>query len=196
MAEQDSFAFLMARLNAGDGGAAEALFRRYAERLLALARSRLEEAVRRKDDPEDVLQSVFKSFFTRHRDGQFDVSSWDGLWTLLALLTVRKCADRIEYFHAACRDVRREEYPGPASGAARVIAADPTPSEIAILTETLTHLMAGLDGTDRDIVMLHLQGYTMPQISARIRRSERTVCRVLERLRKRLRRLRDEGEEG
>jgi RNA polymerase sigma-70 factor (ECF subfamily) len=79
MSEQDSFEFLMARLNAGEGGAADALFRRYAERLLALARSRLEEAVRRKEDPEDVLQSVFKSFFTRHQDGQFDVAGWESL---------------------------------------------------------------------------------------------------------------------
>jgi RNA polymerase sigma-70 factor, ECF subfamily len=199
MAEQDSFAFLMARLNAGDGGAAAAVFRRYAQRLLALARSRLEEAVRGKEDPEDVLQSVFRSFFTRHQDGAFDVSGWDSLWALLALLTVRKCADRIEYFHAACRDVRREEgldSPGGSGGPGRVAAAEPTPSEAAILTEALERLMAGLEGDERDIVTLQLQGYTIPEISARVRRSERTVCRVLERVRRRLRRQRAEEGEG
>jgi RNA polymerase sigma-70 factor (ECF subfamily) len=197
MSEQDSFAFLMGRLNAGDGGAADALFRRYAQRLLALARSRLEEAVRRKEDPEDVMQSVFKSFFTRQQDGQFDLAGWDSLWTLLALLTVRKCADRVEYFRAACRDVRREEGAAAGSGPLlRAAADDPTPSEAAILTETLEQLMAGLDGSDRDVVSLQLQGYTIPEISTRVRRSERTVCRVLERARKRLRRLREQDHAG
>jgi RNA polymerase sigma-70 factor, ECF subfamily len=199
MSEQDSFAFLMGRLNAGDGSAADALFRRYAQRLLALARSRLEEAVRRKEDPEDVMQSVFKSFFTRQQDGQFDVAGWDSLWTLLALLTVRKCADRIEYFRAACRDVRREEGAGASEASGpllRAAADDPTPSEAAMLTETLEQLMAGLDGPDRDVVSLQLQGYTIPEISARVRRSERTVCRVLDRARRRLRRLREEEGPG
>jgi DNA-directed RNA polymerase specialized sigma24 family protein len=63
-----------------------------------------------------------------------------------------------------------------------------------MLTETLEHLLAGLDGPDRDVVTLQLQGSTIPEISARVHRSERTVCRVLDRTRRRLRRLRaDEG---
>src|SRR5262249_50502477 len=138
---------------------------------------------------EDVLQSVFKSFFARHQGGQFDVANWDSLWNLLALLTVRKCADRIAYFHAACRDVRREKYVGV--GAAQACTPDPTPSEAAILTETLTRFMADLEQADRDIVTLHLQGYTTPEISGHVHRSERSVCRVLERVRRRLRRLQE-----
>jgi len=77
-----------------------------------------------------------------------------------------------------------------------VAAADPTPSEAAILTETLERLMAGLEGDERDIVTLQLQGYTIPEISTRVRRSERTVCRVLERVRRRLRRQRAEEGQG
>jgi RNA polymerase sigma-70 factor (ECF subfamily) len=107
---------------------------------------------------------------------------------------VRKCADRIAYFHAACRNVRREEY--ASVGTAQAFTPDPTPSEAAILPETLTRFMADLDEANRDIVTLHLQGYTTPEISGHVRRSERTVCRVLERVRRRLRRLQEEEAEG
>jgi RNA polymerase sigma-70 factor (ECF subfamily) len=192
MSGQDSFNHLMARLNAGDDAAASRVFHRFAQRLLALARSRLDDALRRKEDPEDVLQSVFRSFFTRQQEGEFDVSSWDSVWRVLTLLTVRKCADRAAYFHAACRDVGREAGPG-ASAASKDswagLADDPTPSEAAILTDTLEQLMAGLEARDRDIVTLQLQGYTIPEISAQVHRSERTVSRVLERVRKRLGRM-------
>ena len=44
---------------------------------------------RQKVDPEDVVQSAFRSFFTRQAAGQFDVASWDDLWGLLVVITVR-----------------------------------------------------------------------------------------------------------
>jgi RNA polymerase sigma-70 factor (ECF subfamily) len=192
MSAQDSFHHLMARLNAGDDDAACRVFHRFAQRLLALARSRLDDALRRKEDPEDVLQSVFRSFFTRWQEGEFDVSSWDSVWRVLTLLTVRKCADRAEYFHAQCRDLDREAGHGAAGQSGQSWAgpaADPTPSEAAIMTEMLEQLMAGLEARDLDIVTLQLQGYTIPEISTRVHRSERTVSRVQERVRKRLGRL-------
>src|SRR5262245_57321577 len=105
MGASDSFNDLMARLTAGDDEAAAAVFQRYAQRLIALAHSRLDEAARHKEDPEDVVQSVLRSFFTRHRGGQFHLADWDGLWSMLALITVRKCVNRIEYLRAECRDV-------------------------------------------------------------------------------------------
>ena len=54
--------------------------------------------------------------------------------------------------------------------------------------------MQGLEARDREILTLHLQGYTMIEISGRINRAQRTVRRVLERVRRRLERLRSECE--
>src|ERR1700722_4305434 len=65
MAADDSFGLLMGGLQGGDAEAAGALFHRFAQRLIALARQRLEPRLRSKVDPEDILQSVFKSFFRR-----------------------------------------------------------------------------------------------------------------------------------
>src|SRR4051794_21953217 len=98
MAADQDFADVMARLRAGDEVAAQEVFGRYAHRLIALARSRLGERLRPKVDAEDVVQSVFKSFFVRYAEDRFDLGGWDGLWSLLTVITLRKCGYRTRYF--------------------------------------------------------------------------------------------------
>ena len=115
MADDETFSRLMARLRSGEDAAAREVFERFAGRLVAMARGRFNRLLARKVDPEDVVQSAFKSFFVRHRAGKLDVGGWDGLWNLLTLITLRKCADRAEYFLAERRDAAREAT-GPAGG--------------------------------------------------------------------------------
>ena len=108
MSPEPAFDALMERLRRGERQAAEEIFHRFARRLIGLARSRLEPAIRQKVDPEDVMASVFKSFFLRHAGGQFELDDWDGLWSLLTVITLRKCGHKVEHFRAARRDVKRE----------------------------------------------------------------------------------------
>jgi RNA polymerase sigma-70 factor (ECF subfamily) len=193
-----SFEDLMARLRAGDGDAAAQLFHRFTHRLIGLARSRLEGPIRRKVDPEDVLQSVYRSFFRRHAQGEFNLDGWDSLWGLLAVITLRKCGRWQEHFRTARRNLKAEENPSdPAAGGvpSEALADEPTPAEAAMLTETVEELLAGLQERDRAIVTLALQGYSAVEISAQLGLIERTVYRVLERVKKRLERLRS-GEES
>ena len=96
----------MTRLRGGDDRAAAEVFRRFTHRLIGLARSRLDHLIRRKVDPEDILQSVYRTFFRRYARGAFDLESWDGLWGMLTVITVRKCDYRRKFFRAACRDVQ------------------------------------------------------------------------------------------
>src|SRR5262245_57347305 len=107
-AVNDSFAQLMQRLRTGEDNAAREVFERYARRLIGLARGRFDQRLAHKVDPEDVVQSAYKSFFLRQRDGRLEVGSWDNLWSLLVLITLRKCADRVEYLRAERRDAARE----------------------------------------------------------------------------------------
>src|SRR4029079_10554541 len=79
MEPHESFVELAGRLRAGDEGAAAEVFRRFAGRLIALAHTELDARLRRKVDPEDIVQSVYRSFFTRHRAGHFDLATWDAL---------------------------------------------------------------------------------------------------------------------
>jgi RNA polymerase sigma-70 factor (ECF subfamily) len=197
MAADQSFVDLMARVRVGDRDATTHVFQRFAHRLLALARSRLDGQTRQKVDPDDVLQSVFRSFFTRMADNQWDLENWDSLWGMLALITVRKCGHRVEYFRAACRDVQREVSPptGPDSSATGLEPAgdDPTPSAVVMLAETVERLLKGLEPRDRRIVEDSLQGYSAPEIGDRVGCTERTVYRVLERVRKHLQQMRAAG---
>jgi RNA polymerase sigma-70 factor (ECF subfamily) len=148
-----------------------------------------------KVDPEEVVQSAYKSFFIRQRDGALDVGTWDGLWGILTLITLRKCADRAAYFKAAKRNVARETA-GVGSDTAYPLVAlaldrDPRPDEAALLSETVEALFRAIDDPDeRAILELSLQGYTAAEISERLGRAERSVRRLRERVRKRLERMR------
>jgi len=78
------------RMKGGDEEAARELFNRYLSRLVALARSRLSEKLERKVDADDVVQSAFRSFFVRARDGQYAIERAGDLWSLLATITRHK----------------------------------------------------------------------------------------------------------
>ena len=198
MPDDYSFDELMARLRVGDNDAAAQVFNRFANRLIELARRRLNPQIRQKLDPEDVLQSVFRSFFAHQAAGQVTgLESWDNLWAWLVVITMRKCGRRIEYFHSASRDVQREIPTPPSddksSADSGTSSDEPTPSEAAILTETVEQLMNGLEGRHREILALSLQGYAVPEISTQVGCTERTAYRVLKRVKEMLEEMRVEA---
>jgi RNA polymerase sigma-70 factor (ECF subfamily) len=195
MPDAETFSRLMARLRSGEDDAAREVFERFAARLVAMARGRFNRLLARKVDPEDVVQSVFMSFFVRHRAGKLDVGGWDGLWKLLTLITLRKCADRAEYFLADRRDAAREAT-GPDAGhgsGAWLVALDrqPRPEEAVLLAETVEHVFRNVSAHERPVLEMSLQGYTAPEISVRLGRAERSVRRLREQIRKRLERLQE-----
>lgn len=169
----------------GNDPAIDEVFDRFARRLVALARAKMDGQTRQKVDPEDVVQSVFRTFFTRQAKGQFTVADWDDLWSLLVKITVRKCNRKAVAFRAARRDVRREiRLPEIASD---VIDREPAPDEVACLSDTIEQLLQGANDVEREIILLRFQGFSPLEISEKIGRiSERKVYRVLAQARKRL----------
>src|SRR5947209_17665991 len=143
----DSFAEFMSRLQARDAAAAQELFGRFTHQLIALALRRIDAGLRHKVDPEDVVQSAYKSFFHRDGDGTLEAVNWHGRWGLLTLITVRKCAERVAYHRAECRDAAREVAAPPGQeGAAWLepFGREPTPLEAAVLGETVDQLVDAL----------------------------------------------------
>jgi RNA polymerase sigma-70 factor, ECF subfamily len=195
MGENDSFTTLLGQLRSGGEAAAGEVFRRFARQLLALARRQFEHRLADKADPEGVVQSALKSFFVRHREGKVEVVSWSALWGLLTLITLRKCADRVEYHRAARRDVGREAAPTEGQEGASLLALDrePSPHEAAVLAETVEQLFRAAEPDERPVIELSLQGYTAAEISLQLGRSLRTVHRLREQVRKRLERMRRDG---
>ena len=183
MATQSSFHHLLNQLQAGDEAAATKIYQRYAQQLIGKARGHLGSVVKQKVDAEDLVQSVYRSFFNRFGQGQFDLENWESLWGLLNTITLRKCGRQVEYFHADKRDINREKRPELNSKDSmrqwQAIAREPTPEEAMILTETMEQMLSAFDTRQREILSLTLQGYTQQEVSEQVGCSERTVRRLL-----------------
>jgi RNA polymerase sigma-70 factor (ECF subfamily) len=166
-----------ARAGTGEAGMAADVVRRFARRLTALARRRLSPATRRCLDPEDIVQSVFLSFFHRYGGSRLSVVDWDRTWALLACITVRQCA-------RGARQIAREAADAAPLDAGIVHA--PTPEQAACVAETLEHLTHDLSECEREVFVLRLQGYSSREVSQRLGCTERKVQRVVQRVRRRL----------
>jgi RNA polymerase sigma-70 factor (ECF subfamily) len=187
----DGFSGLTEGLRAGEHAAAAMLVERFTSRLIALARTRLDPLLVYKVDPEDLVQSVYKSFLKRLQAADCEFDNWDDLWSYLALLTVRKCSDRWHYHRAARRDIAREQPlvtgDGQSTGVLAVMARDPTPPQAAMLAELVERLLAERKPRDREILTLHLQGFTIAEISERGGHAQRTIRRTIALAKHRLR---------
>ena len=167
-----------------------AAFEHFSRRLIGLARGHLHGQLQHKVDPEDVVQSAYKSFLVRYGDAARAAEGWEELWGLLTLITIRKCADRARYYQADCRDLHREagaeRSPDSTAAGLEAVGREPTPDEADVLAETVTGLLRQLNGDERTIVELSLQGYSTQEISEQTGRAERSVRRLRERVRKHL----------
>lgn len=183
---------VLSRLKTGDAEASRQIFERFATRLVALARTRINETLLSKLDPEDVIQSVFNSFFRRQGLGEYELVNWDGLWGLLALITIRKCAQKEAYFRSERRGAGREftlaSLAEDSQALWEPLTKEPTPSQAMILKESLEKIMRQLSDQERKILAFHLQGLSVDDIAAQVLCSKRSVQRTLKRVRKLLHR--------
>lgn len=164
------------RVLAGEPGSEAELVRRYTHRLVGLARRHLPERVRRRVDPEDVVQSVYRTFFRRLNDGQFAFEESHDVWRLLAAMTYRKAHNASKFHQRDRRDVRRDQ---PLAEEADRPADEPGPADVEALFACLEQLLVGLPEHYRTIVVRRLEGDSIEQIAGQVQRSRRTVLRVL-----------------
>jgi RNA polymerase sigma-70 factor (ECF subfamily) len=165
--------------------------RTYTHRLLALARSRLPASLGRRVDPEDVVQSAFRSFFRVVGTDAVALQPGDDLWQLLAAITLRKVHRQIaRHVSAEKRSVSREHGctdPSRLFGLEpQLLSRDPSPEEQAMIVEELQEAMRLLKPLHRQMVELSLQGYPTQKVAGATRRSDRMVRLVLEQFRKTL----------
>src|SRR5438270_13440183 len=97
---------LLRRLRGGSEDAATQRYRRYAHRLRALARANTSAHLARRVDAEDIVQSVFRIFFTAASQGLYDVPAGEDLWKLLLVIALNKIRAEGVFHQAAKRDVR------------------------------------------------------------------------------------------
>jgi len=184
---------LVSRCQQGDQAAAAELFRRYAGRLIGLARSRLSQKMARHVDAEDVVQSVYRSFFADLRDGCFDTRRGTDLWQLLVTITLHKLKHQVERFTAEKRAIQREQNFSSEDSLNRLrpqLGGEPSPLEAAALADELEQVMRQLAPSQRPILELRLLGHRHEAIAAKLGCSERTVRRVLDAVKQQLTQLR------
>jgi RNA polymerase sigma-70 factor (ECF subfamily) len=186
----DQSSNLVARWRAGDQTAAAELFQRYASRLIALARSRLSSRLAQRVDPEDVVQSAYRSFFGDAKDGRCDVGRGGDLWQLLVTITLHKLHDQVKRHRRAKRAVERELNVGSDESwlnvEAHLATQVPSPMEAVALADEVEQIMRDLKPLYRRIMELRLQGYNIDEIAAATQSGERTVRRVLDQVKQQL----------
>jgi RNA polymerase sigma-70 factor (ECF subfamily) len=179
---------LLARWQAGDQEAAAQMFRRYAQRLIALARSRLSSKLAQRLDPEDVVQSAYRSFFAGARMGQYDLQRGGDLWRLLVGITLHKLHDQVKRHSADKRDVGAENSFGSEDSLwdidSAIFARGPSPAEAVALVDELEQVMRRLEPLQRRILEMRLQGFSLEEIATDTQRCPRTVRRTLARIRR------------
>lgn len=170
----------------GSSRAATEIFDRYVCRLIALAKARISPKLAPRIDAEDVVQSAYRSFFLRAQSDEITLRRAGDLWRLLAAFTINKLRSQVEHHTAQRRHVDRED-----SGQmlielgtqAAVASDEPTPDEAIAIADEMQRIMSTLQPLERRVLQLRLQGATVREISEDVSRSERTVRRLLERIR-------------
>jgi RNA polymerase sigma-70 factor (ECF subfamily) len=173
------------QLRSGNEQAAQQLFQRYLQKLLELARSRISQRLARRIDPEDVVQSAFRTFFYRVKKGGLVIDHLDNLGKLLVSITLRKVLKQIAFHRAAKRNPSLEREAWSASGhlLLEVCASEPSPDDCVAFLDELEHFLRLLRPQDRSLLEMRLQGYGTEEIAKARGLSERHVRRVLAHIR-------------
>ena len=185
MSDSQHHESIVARLKADADLAASELDDQYRAKLCRLVEREMDRRFRRKEDPEDVVQSAFRTFYRRNALGEFHIDSSVDLWRLLERITRRKILKHAEKYDAEKRDPTHEEYPEgddlPSQGA--------MPEEAAIAADLMEETLAGLDGTFVEIFHLRLQKCAEEEIAAKLGCNRSVVQTKLNRIRHRLQKL-------
>jgi RNA polymerase sigma-70 factor (ECF subfamily) len=176
---------LLDRFRTGEQDAATEIHARYAERLEALVSSQTGADLRIRFDPEDVVQSVFRTLFRRVSRGLYDVPAGEELWQLLLVLALNKTRKLASFHRAQKRDVSKTH--GSETLEHSLQQADGRDDAAHRLLQLIVDDLVGdLPEAHRQIVKFRIEGYRTDDISKATERSKRTVERVLQEFRQKL----------
>jgi RNA polymerase sigma-70 factor (ECF subfamily) len=184
---------LLERIRLGSQDAAAQLYLRYAQRLRDLARAQCSADLARRVEVEDIVQSVFGSFFRGASQGYYDIPAGEELWKLFLVMALNKIRAKALYHRAAKRDVRRTLGGGWFEHSLESVASDDE-SARAVLRLTMEDVLQRLPERHRGVLELRAEGYEVAEIAERTGRSKRTTERLLQEARTRLAEILQPGE--
>ena len=183
MSSEGSITRFIGAMRSGDGEAARLVWNRYSPRLAALARERLPDWLQCVVDGEDVANSAMCTVIMGLRGGQFPgLHDREGLWALLACITVRKAINEVE------KASRRKRRPGLACEPLdeNIAAPGPSPELTLKAAEQFERMIGSLrsrEGLLATIALWKFEGYTSDEIANRLGCSSRRVARKLDLIR-------------
>jgi len=185
MSESTNVSNWIELVKAGDSAAATRVWQHYFDRLMRLVRARLHGQNRAVSDEEDIVLSVFNSFYNAAENGRFpDLSDRDDLWRLLLRMAARKVVDKRRH------DLRQRrggkvvlhslDHADDDREIIEAIGVDPSPEMVLMMQESVAQLFFHLGvGQLSDLAGAKLEGYSNAELAQRFGCSERTIERRL-----------------
>ena len=169
----------------GNSVAANRIWHFYFDRLVRAVRARLAGQNRAISDEEDIVLSVFDSFYNAANKGRFpDLSDRDDLWRLLLRMSSRKVVDKRRHDQRQRRggnvNVHSLNQAENDDSVIEAIGDDPSPEMVLMMRESVEQLFSHLGvGQLRDLAGAKLEGYSNAELAERFGCSERTIERRL-----------------
>lgn len=176
---------LLQLFRTGSEDAASVLYGRYAERLDFLASRGLGADMRSLVGSEDVVQSIFRTFFRRAAAGDYEVPEDSELWNLLVTISLNKLRAIGVHYRRQKRSVAKTVHSDLEIGDEAGV------DDIAyqVLRMVIDELIESLPESHQRIIRLQIEGWDVSSIASETQRSKRTVERVLQQFRIQLKEL-------
>ncbi len=172
-------------VKAGDSAAANRIWQHYFDRLVRSVRARLAGQNRAVSDEEDIVLSVFDSFYNAAENGRFpDLSDRDDLWRLLLRMSARKVVDKRRHDQRQRRGgnakVHSLNQTDDDDSVIEAIGNEPSPVMVLMMQESVDEFFSHLGvGQLRELAVAKLEGYSNAELAERFGCSERTIERRL-----------------
>jgi len=175
---------LLKQYREGNQEAALALYQRYSQRLRALARAQLSADLAGRIEVDDIVQSVFGSFFRGVNGSLYDVPLGEELWKLLLVIALHKIRNQGSYHLADKRDIRRTVSTDETLESATHV--DDGGAARAFLQIVVDEALSQLSPNHRHMVELRMEGFSVEEIADKTGRAKRSVERLLQQARAKL----------
>lgn len=168
-----------------DSAAANHIWQHYFDRLVQSVRQRIMGQNRAVSDEEDIVLSVFESFYAAAEKGRFpDLSDRDDLWRLLLRMSARKVIDKRRHDQRQRRggdvEIRSLDGRGSDDCVIQVIGNEPSPDMVLMIQESVEQFFSHLGvGHLQDLAVAKLEGHSNAELAQRLQCSERTIERRL-----------------
>jgi len=195
-----SDAELVERWREGDEDAATILHERHLTRLLNLVGRHLADKFNSRLDPDDVVQSVFRSIFRLTKEGRFEFEGDGDFWKLLLTMALNKVRNTVRHHPAGKRDPAVESVSTSADGVDNYLvnrlSSQPTIQEIVSFADMLELVLNKLEPDQQMLIQYRIEGYTQKEIAEKLGCDDRTVRRMFAKIRNRGEQLLGDGFES